>query len=239
MWWAAPAVIEEMHLVDRDFFGFVLHQVEASPQTGHHKLRRTEPSPAKSAASVASPVRPAEGAAAAAGPSAAGSGRGGMAWRSEDAELTALATMNLALRFMFIVRPLPLGSSCVWRGECHSSAHGLHAALRVRLCQVYLRTVQTVRTDMAEWRGAFSALYEAAPITVRYLLAVASGDAHPTEALPLFAPDEDCTVISERFLEVFLVRNEHVRTRCPSPTHHSLSLGRHWDPPEALTLAAA
>jgi hypothetical protein len=87
--------------------------------------------------------------------------------------------------------------------------------------QVYLRTVPAVRTDMAEWRGAFSALYEAAPITVRYLLAVASGDAHPAEALPPFAPDEDCTVISERFLEVFLVRNEHVRAPAPFLTVRS------------------
>ena len=42
--------------------------------------------------------------------------------------------------------------------------------------QVYLRAHPTVREDMAEWRRAFAALYEASPVTARYLLLVAASE---------------------------------------------------------------
>lgn len=48
------AAVEELHLLDRDYFRFLRRLVEASPRVyAARKLRRTEPSPAKSSASVA------------------------------------------------------------------------------------------------------------------------------------------------------------------------------------------
>jgi len=161
------AVVEELHLLDRDYFRFLRRLVEASPQACARKLRRTEPSPTTSAASAApaAPAAPPAGpamtptagsaaeapASPAAGGSGAGSGglglglgssadtlsagaaasggavsmsgvsggggsanpaapaggpRGGTATRSDDAERAALGTLNLALQFLFRVRPV-------------------------------------------------------------------------------------------------------------------------------------
>ena len=207
--------IEEMHLIDRDFFAFVRRLVEASLEPSSHKLRRTEPSPAKSAASGCGADGGGAGAACT-GEGGGASGRGGMAWRSDDAEHTALAAMNLALRFVIIVRALthgPGGAGGPWPA-CRPTARTVgwcpYRGMLHPMQQVYLRTVPSVRVDMAEWRGAFQALYEGTPLTVRYLLAVAASEQHPGEALPPFAVDEDCGPVSERFLETFLYRNELV-----------------------------
>jgi hypothetical protein len=83
-----------MHLIDRDFFRFVRRLVEGNLEVCHHKLRRTEPSPTKSAASGSTDGVPSSGA----GP------RSGLTKRNEDADIIALTAMNLALRFVFIVR---------------------------------------------------------------------------------------------------------------------------------------
>lgn len=64
-WWAVP---QEMLLVDRGFF--MLHQMEASLQDGHHKLRRRTPPPCS-----------VESLAVAACPPGAGTGRSGIAQR--------------------------------------------------------------------------------------------------------------------------------------------------------------
>lgn len=71
----------------------------------------------------------------------------------------------------------------------------------VLLCQVQRRAGRRVRTGMAEWRAASSALYEATPVTLRYLLAVASGIRTPPTCCRSWR--EDCIVISERLLDVF------------------------------------
>lgn len=161
-------MVEELHLLDRDYFRFLRRLVEASPQACARKLRRTEPSPTTSAASAApaAPAAPPAGpamtptagsaaeapASPAAGGSGAGSGglglglgssadtlsagaaasggavsmsgvsgggggsanpaapaggpRGGTTTRSDDAERAALGTLNLALQFLFRVRPV-------------------------------------------------------------------------------------------------------------------------------------
>lgn len=48
------AEIEEVHLLDHDFFRFLRRLVEANLEACQRKLRRTEPSPTKSAASAGS-----------------------------------------------------------------------------------------------------------------------------------------------------------------------------------------
>jgi hypothetical protein len=53
--------------------------------------------------------------------------------------------------------------ACLQHGQCP-------------VAQVYLRAHPTVREDMAEWRRVFAALYEASPITARYLLLVAASE---------------------------------------------------------------
>ena len=93
----ALAGVEEMHLIDRDFFRFVRRLVEGNLEVCRHKLRRTEPSPTKSAASGSADGVPSSGA----GP------RSGLNKRNEDAEIIALTAMNLALRFVFVVRFFP------------------------------------------------------------------------------------------------------------------------------------
>ena len=48
------AEIEDVHLLDPDFFRFLRRLVEANLEACQRKLRRTEPSPTKSAASAGS-----------------------------------------------------------------------------------------------------------------------------------------------------------------------------------------
>ncbi|EIE24996.1 hypothetical protein COCSUDRAFT_46553 [Coccomyxa subellipsoidea C-169] len=91
--------IEDVHLLDPDFFRFVRRLVEANLEACQRKLRRTEPSPTKSAASAGS----AAGAGSNVG-SAGGSARRSLrAGRNEDMEHIALLTTNLAIRFVFLV----------------------------------------------------------------------------------------------------------------------------------------
>ena len=68
------AAVEELHLLDRDYFRFLRRLVEASPRVcAARKLRRTEPSPAKSCASVAAaPAAPPASGTPQAGPLAEG-----------------------------------------------------------------------------------------------------------------------------------------------------------------------
>ena len=69
------AAVEELHLLDRDYFRFLRRLLEASPRVyAARKLRRTEPSPAKSSASVAAApaAPPAAGTSPVVGPLAEG-----------------------------------------------------------------------------------------------------------------------------------------------------------------------
>ncbi|BDA41234.1 probable ubiquitin carboxyl-terminal hydrolase FAF-X [Coccomyxa sp. Obi] len=91
--------IEEVHLLDHDFIRFLRRLVEANLEACQRKLRRTEPSPTKSAASAGSTAGTGSDVGSAGG-SARGSLRPG---RNEDMEHVALLTSNLALRFVFMV----------------------------------------------------------------------------------------------------------------------------------------
>ncbi|KAK9838464.1 hypothetical protein WJX81_000965 [Elliptochloris bilobata] len=94
--------VEELHLLDRDYFRFLRRLVEASPRvSAARKLRRTEPSPTKATASVAAAPAAPPAAASPGGEAGAGGARGSAYTRTDDAEGSTLNTLNLALQFLF------------------------------------------------------------------------------------------------------------------------------------------
>jgi hypothetical protein len=92
------AELEDVHILDRDYFHFVRKLVSSNSEVCRRKLRRTEPSPTKSAASAA---------AASSGGGSVGSTACEHIRRNDDTDHIAFITMNLALKFVFLVR-LPL-----------------------------------------------------------------------------------------------------------------------------------
>lgn len=89
-------------MLDRDYFHFVRKLVSANSEVCHRKVRRTEPSPTKSAASAA-----AASSGGGSGPAATLATRDFIR-RNEDTDNIALVTMNLALKFVFMVILAPL-----------------------------------------------------------------------------------------------------------------------------------
>ncbi|KAK9820599.1 hypothetical protein WJX72_012157 [[Myrmecia] bisecta] len=91
-------VIEEVHLLERDYFLFMRRLVDATSQLASAKIRRTEPaSSAAGSGSMASDSGEGGGAAA---PSRSS---GGAARRGEDSDEVSRLTMNLAMHFLFRV----------------------------------------------------------------------------------------------------------------------------------------